>query len=113
LSLPEIEALVPADLDDGDDSTIFKQRLEQALAPFGVPVSCARLTPFSHVFTHFKLQISPYEVRLSRRLERVGQDSHVWYPVEALADAPLPAPVKKLLLALFRAGDLFASARAA
>ncbi|MFT5532592.1 MAG: A/G-specific adenine glycosylase [Burkholderiaceae bacterium] len=108
LSLPEVEALAPADLDDENDSTVFELLLEQALAPFGVPVSCARLTPFSHVFTHFKLQISPYEVHLSRRLDRTGQDSHVWYPVEALADAPLPAPVKKLLLALFCAEDLFA-----
>ena len=113
LSLPEVGALAPAEFDDENDSTVFKQLLEQTLAPFGVPVSCARLTPFSHVFTHFKLHISPYEVRLSRRLARVGQDSHVWYPVEALADAPLPAPVKKLLLALFRAEDLFASAHPA
>ncbi len=113
LSLPEVQALVPADLNDENDSTVFRQQLEQALAPFGVPVSCARLTPFAHVFTHFKLQISPYEVRLSRRFERIGQDSHVWYPVTALADAPLPAPIKKLLLALFSAEDLFASARAA
>jgi A/G-specific adenine glycosylase len=113
LSLPELEALAPADLDDEADSTTFGQLLTQALAPFGVPASCARLTPFSHVFTHFKLQISPYEVRLSRRLDRAGQDSHVWYPVERLADAPLPAPVKKLLLELFRTEDLFASARAA
>jgi A/G-specific adenine glycosylase len=27
---------------------------------------------------------------------------HVWYPVSRLADAPLPAPVKKLLLAVFQ-----------
>lgn len=113
LSLPELEALAPADLDDETDSTTFEQLLEQALAPFGVPASCALLTPFSHVFTHFKLQISPYEVRLSRRLDRAGQDSHVWYPVERLADAPLPAPVKKLLLELLRTEDLFAPERAA
>ncbi|MEB0134287.1 A/G-specific adenine glycosylase [Actimicrobium sp. CCC2.4] len=113
LSLPELEALAPADLDDEADGATFGQLLTQALAPFGVPASCARLTPFSHVFTHFKLQISPYEVRLSRRLDRAGQDSHVWYPVERLADAPLPAPVKKLLLELLRTEDLFAPERAA
>lgn len=113
LSLPEVDAPVSADLDDANDRTAFEQLLGQALGPFGVPASWSRLTPFSHIFTHFKLQILPYEVRLSRRLDRAGQDHHVWYPIEGLADAPLPAPVKKLLLALFRAEDLFAPVGAA
>lgn len=78
-------------------------------APFGEPESCEKLMPFSHVFTHFKLHVSPYRIRLVRRLEAVRQSNHVWYPSDRLADAPLPAPVKKLLLAIFRETDLLAS----
>jgi A/G-specific adenine glycosylase len=64
------------------------------------------LPSFSHGFTHFKLQVTPYRVMLARRLTLVGQDNHVWYMQDQLAAAPLPAPVKKLLLALFDAVDM-------
>jgi A/G-specific adenine glycosylase len=37
-----------------------------------------------------------------------AQGSHVWYQTAKLPDAPLPAPVKKLLLAVFQEGDLLA-----
>ncbi|OWW20616.1 A/G-specific adenine glycosylase [Noviherbaspirillum denitrificans] len=73
---------------------------------FGEPESSEKLAPFSHVFTHFKLHISPYRVRLAQRSGLAGQSSHLWYSADRLADAPLPAPVKKLLLAVFREGDL-------
>ena len=63
--------------------------------------SCTSLPPFFHGFTHFKLHIAPYRITLSHRLEMAGQSKHVWYGVGELRDAPLPAPVKKLLLALF------------
>ncbi len=93
LSLPEVDAT--------DELT-----LANATAAFGVTDSCERLQPFSHVFTHFKLHVSPYHVRLARRLDCAGQSAHVWYAAERLAQAPLPAPVKKLLLAVFREPDL-------
>jgi A/G-specific adenine glycosylase len=97
MSLPEIKG----------DSDISGEAFSTA-ATFGEPESSEKLTPFSHVFTHFKLHVSPYRIRLSRRIE-VRQSGHVWYPGERLADAPLPAPVKKLLLAVFREPDLLAS----
>jgi len=43
---------------------------------------------------------------LARRLTPVGQSNHVWYMQDQLVAAPLPAPVKKLLLALFDAVDM-------
>jgi A/G-specific adenine glycosylase len=97
LSLPEADC--PAGMEPG---------FAQAVAPFGVADSCERLQPFSHVFTHFKLHVSPYRVRLARRLDLAAQGNHVWYQADKLRDAPLPAPVKKLLLAVFREGDLLA-----
>ncbi|HEY8607171.1 MAG TPA: A/G-specific adenine glycosylase [Noviherbaspirillum sp.] len=94
LSLPEL------DRGAGPDA------ISAAAARFGHPGTCEKLQAFSHVFTHFRLHVDPYRVRLERREERVAQSGYVWYAADGLADAPLPAPVKKLLLAVFRA-DLF------
>lgn len=93
LSLPEV----------GIDDV---QAIARAVLPFGAADSCERLQPFSHVFTHFKLHVSPYRIRLAQRANFAGESAHVWYPADRLVDAPLPAPVKKLLLAVFRAPDL-------
>ncbi|MBV8667501.1 MAG: A/G-specific adenine glycosylase [Burkholderiaceae bacterium] len=91
LSLPEITCEV----------TDHELAFAQTLAPFGVVKAAERLPGFSHTFTHFKLHVMPYRVTLSRRLHVAGQSDHVWYQAGALAAAPLPAPVKKLLLSLF------------
>lgn len=93
LSLPEIEAT---------DSELRFEAMSTAVAPFGEITSFERLQPFSHVFTHFKLHVQPYQVCLAQRILGVEQGRHVWYPAAKLMDAPLPAPVKKLLLAVFR-----------
>jgi A/G-specific adenine glycosylase len=97
LSLPEI-----------DMAQDVESSVTRVTAPYGTIASCEALQSFQHVFTHFKLQVSPFEVKLERRQDMAGQSSHVWYSADKLADAPLPAPVKKLLLAVFREADLFA-----
>ena len=78
----------------------MERSLKQVLAPFGDVYTYQELAPFSHTFTHFKLHIAPYHVTLSRRRRHADQDTHVWYRADQVADAPLPAPVKKLLLGL-------------
>lgn len=75
--------------------------LVRALAPIGSIAGCEALEPFSHVFTHFKLHVAPYRISLQRRADIAGQLPHVWYDADRLAQAPLPAPVKKLLLQMF------------
>lgn len=100
LSLPEMDAALSTDPD------LFDAAMAQAVARFGLVASQEKLSMFTHVFTHFKLHITPYHIALARRLERAGQDQYIWYPVAKIADAPLPAPVKKLLLAVFREPDL-------
>ncbi|MFJ2986874.1 A/G-specific adenine glycosylase [Collimonas sp. NPDC087041] len=97
LSLPEIAS------GDNVDAAVAR-----ATASIGEVSSCEALQPFTHVFTHFKLQISPFQIALARRADGVAEAGQVWYPAERLADAPLPAPVKKLLLEVFREADLFA-----
>ena len=98
LSLPEVDAV--------DDGKQFDALLAHAVEPFGALASCERLQPFSHGFTHFKLHVAPYRIGLERRRELIGQRTHVWYDADKLAAAPLPAPVKKLLLAIFGEADL-------
>jgi A/G-specific adenine glycosylase len=84
----------------------FEAALEDAMQSFGEIAACRKLQPFSHVFTHFKLHVSPFQVVLQRRLLQVAESVYVWYPVAQLVDAPLPAPVKKLLLGVLRSDDL-------
>lgn len=107
LSLPELDRL-GVDMDGATDKVALEALLGPATARFGPLAAYERLQPFSHGFTHFKLQIMPYRLTLARRLDMAGQAGHVWYDLEKLAQAPLPAPVKKLLLALFSEADLFA-----
>ncbi|MES2537733.1 MAG: A/G-specific adenine glycosylase [Pseudomonadota bacterium] len=107
LSLPELDRLGTA-VDAGMGRSSLEALIGPAIAPFGPLAECERLQPFSHGFTHFKLHVVPYRITLARRLAMAGQASHVWYDLDRLAQAPLPAPVKKLLLAMFSETDLFA-----
>ncbi|NUU03087.1 A/G-specific adenine glycosylase [Herbaspirillum robiniae] len=100
LSLPEIAV---------GDAAHFDTAVRTLVAPYGEPEGCRKLQPFSHVFTHFKLHVAPFQVALASRSQRIAQNALVWYPVEKLADAPLPAPVKKLLLGVLRSDDLLAA----
>ena len=102
LSLPEADYLyAPEAMLQSLD-----RALTQAASPFGEAASYERLSPFSHVFTHFKLHVAPYRIRLARRLVIAGQSPHVWYRTDRLIDAPLPSPVKKLLMAVLHRDDL-------
>ena len=77
------------------------------MAPFGEIETQELLLPIVHVFTHYKLHIVPCRITLSRRLAMAAEAGYVWLAGDKVADAPLPAPIKKLLL------DLFGDARAA
>jgi len=98
LSLPELPVSQSAEE--------FELAVDTATRPFGTIAACRKLQPFSHVFTHFKLHVSPFQVVLKQRLLQAAESVYVWYPVAGLADAPLPAPVKKLLLGVLRTDDL-------
>jgi A/G-specific adenine glycosylase len=100
LSLPEMDAaLQPGNAD-------FDLALTRATAAFGVPQAVEQLAGFSHVFTHFKLHVTPYRITLAQRPHIAAQGNQDWYRAEKMAAAPLPAPIKKLLLAVFREPDL-------
>ncbi|MFC3108548.1 A/G-specific adenine glycosylase [Undibacterium arcticum] len=112
LSLPELDGQRLSDRNDGNDDNDDNDDAPElaafgrAVAPFGELASCQALPAFSHVFTHFRLHIRPYRITLARRLEMAGQTRHVWYRIDQLSQAPLPAPVRKLLLNTLSVADL-------
>ncbi|WP_020653639.1 A/G-specific adenine glycosylase [Massilia niastensis] len=95
LSLPEVGG--HAALDE-DDEAFDTADLAVAAAQFGEVDEVRALRPLVHVFTHYKLHIAPFSVALAARGGATGR--HLWWNLDAIAEAPLPAPVKKLLVEL-------------
>jgi A/G-specific adenine glycosylase len=56
-----------------------------------------RLEAFTHIFTHFKLHITPLEIQLARKPLRAAQAGSVWLDVEEALQAAIPTPVRALL----------------
>jgi A/G-specific adenine glycosylase len=98
MSLPELDGHVLAEDDDIDPAD--HDALSLAVGRFGEMESYERLSTITHVFTHYKLHIAPYRVTLAKRQQLASQGSHVWLDGAAVGEAPLPAPIKKLLLEL-------------
>jgi A/G-specific adenine glycosylase len=87
LSLPEVDG--HAALDTACD-------VSAAASRYGEVEEIEALLPMVHVFTHYKLHIYPHRVTLTKR----GGTGVVWWDLADIANAPLPAPVKKLLTQL-------------
>lgn len=88
LSLPELPD------DAADDQTWLLQG-------FGVQASRTQtLGPVKHVFTHFRLTIHPVVFELDTLPLAVRENDMVWLTPDALNDAGLPAPVKRVLESL-------------
>jgi A/G-specific adenine glycosylase len=52
---------------------------------------------FTHVFTHFKLHITPRLLRLAHKPYQIQQAGSVWMDVEDALNAAIPTPVRQLL----------------
>jgi A/G-specific adenine glycosylase len=98
LSLPEVDGMreltgasVPSNADT--DAIQLAQR-------FGEFEKIDSLSEFTHVFTHFKLHIKPMLAHLSQRSDMIAEARYAWFDMAKLALAPLPAPVKNILLSL-------------
>jgi A/G-specific adenine glycosylase len=102
LSLPELDGHALA---TGSQVVPAEQAaLMLAVARFGDMETQERLSTVTHVFTHYKLHMAPYRITLARRRLLAGEAAYVWYDGARIADAPLPAPIKKLLLEVFGDG---------
>jgi A/G-specific adenine glycosylase len=91
LSLPEYDGHVA--LDDADE--VSSATLAGAAGEFGTVAEVEALLPLVHGFTHYRLHIQPYRIGLAARAGT--PPGHVWWDLATIADAPLPAPIKKLL----------------
>ncbi|MGB7651006.1 MAG: A/G-specific adenine glycosylase [Gallionella sp.] len=58
------------------------------------------LAAFTHIFTHFKLHITPVVFNVAHRSLRVQQTDSVWLNVEGAVQAAIPTPVRMMLAQL-------------
>ncbi len=84
LSLPELNGHAASSIKD-----IELPRM------FGDIEGFETLLPLVHVFTHYKLHITPVRIALASRIALAPH--YVWWDLSNIEAAPLPAPVKKLL----------------
>jgi A/G-specific adenine glycosylase len=89
-SLPEISL-------DEDAISIAKSRYQIALSKGRRP---RPLPEIEHGFTHYSLTIYPLEIAVAKRQLHAAEPGHLWLNLDDVADAALPAPVKKILRAL-------------
>ncbi|MES2323739.1 MAG: A/G-specific adenine glycosylase [Pseudomonadota bacterium] len=88
MSLPELDG-------HGAIGDIEQQALTARALAFGQVEEVEALLPLVHVFTHYKLHIAPFRVALAARHETPA--GYLWWDLNEIERAPLPAPVKKLL----------------
>ncbi len=93
LSLPEVGG-------HGVRAAIDEDAVARAAAVFGEVEEMQALLPLVHVFTHYRLHIAPFKVALAARAQAPAR--HLWWQLSDIERAPLPAPVKKLLIDLAR-----------
>ena len=91
-SLPELDRL------GGDASKDdLHAEVRTALADIGDVDHIEPLPAFMHAFTHYKLFVTPLKVTLSSCHALAGQSAYFWSGRQALMEAALPSPVRKLL----------------
>jgi A/G-specific adenine glycosylase len=96
LSLPELDGHTA--IAAGAISSGSAARPAAAIAlpqTFGAIEGFETLLPLVHVFTHYKLHITPVRIALAARVPL--SPTYVWWDLADIGAAPLPAPVKKLL----------------
>ncbi|MEP6702939.1 MAG: NUDIX domain-containing protein, partial [Betaproteobacteria bacterium] len=59
------------------------------------------LRDIEHGFTHFRLTITPQPCRVMTWSERTEEPGLLWLPLMEAKSAALPAPIKKVLLAIY------------
>lgn len=74
---------------------------EIALRRYGLLTEAEEPLPaIQHIFTHFKLEITPQPLTLSSKPLQVNTPNMIWMPIEDAIGAALPTPVRNILLHL-------------
>ncbi|MBD5801922.1 A/G-specific adenine glycosylase [Azoarcus sp. Aa7] len=60
----------------------------------------AMLPPLNHAFTHFRLEMTPLRFDVAAAAAAAADADHRWLALDALADAGLPTPVRRILAEL-------------
>ena len=98
LSLPELPAGFEA-------SEWAAQRFAcKAIAVSPAPARCVPLGTLVHAFSHFRLRISPLLMEVEPGLATM-EPGLSWLALDSLANAALPAPVRRILEALHASGS--------
>lgn len=63
------------------------------------------LASFQHVFSHFKLHITPWLLQVDESLLAEPVAGQQWQDHDALEQTALPAPIRKLLLGLYQSKE--------
>lgn len=58
------------------------------------------LEPLTHIFTHFKLHISPQLIYVDRLIPQVNQAAKIWLPISEAITAAIPTPIRKILMSI-------------
>ena len=58
------------------------------------------LEPLTHIFTHFKLHISPQLIYVDRLIPQVNQAAKIWLPINEAITAAIPTPIRKILMSI-------------
>lgn len=98
-SLPELSLSV------GEDEDALAHWLK---SEFGLKIgSYQKLARFNHVFTHFRLKISPVVLQVSAdTTDRIMEkEALFWYKADQFSQIGLPTPIKKVVSQLFPAAS--------
>ena len=72
-----------------------------ALSRFGLNTEAEEPLPsIQHVFTHFKLEITPQPLHVVSKPLQANMPNLIWLPIEDAIGAALPTPVRNILLNL-------------
>jgi len=86
-SLPEVAT-------DADIAALCAQR-------YGADVVKHEVMPtVAHAFTHFRLDIAPQKLLVSRNAPRAAAPGVIWLPIADALGAAIPAPVRRILAAV-------------
>lgn len=78
-----------------------EKELQQFMRQQGIDLKAdQKMASLTHVFTHFKLHITPWWVQSGHPYIREPQPQQQWLALDAVAHAALPTPVLKLLSSL-------------
>ena len=61
-----------------------------------------RLTAFTHIFTHFRMHITPLKIQLSRKPLHIAQPRYAWLGTDEVLGTAIPTPVRMVLKSVAR-----------